>query len=297
MEKSQSNLTADVHKELYKALVNSYNVDKDLFEVYGKAVLLKRDREDKDKDEEPLVGSDQGLKKMKTSKDAEPSKVSKSKESKSNSSQGTKSQPKSSGKSTQAEESVFEGVDTKMPQNQGSDLGNTDDQPNVEAASRHDWFKKPKRPLTSDFDWNTRISVDFRPPQTWISKTGPAYNLLKGTCKSFVELEYNFKECYKSVTDRLDWHNPKGKEYPFDLSKPLPLIEDRGRQVVLVDYFINNDLEYLKGGSSSRKYTTSTTKTKASKYDNIQGIKDMVPSLWSPVKVAYDKYDVWGITH
>ncbi|GKD94190.1 hypothetical protein Tco_1374027 [Tanacetum coccineum] len=49
---------------------------------------------------------------------------------------------------------------------------------------------------------------------------------------------------------------------------------DRGRQVVPVDYFINNDLEYLRGGSLSKKYTTSTTKTKAAKYD-IQGIEDM----------------------
>ncbi|GJT90645.1 hypothetical protein Tco_1079490 [Tanacetum coccineum] len=107
---------------------------------------------------------------------------------------------------------------------------------------------------------------------------GLAFNLLKGTCKSRVELEYNIKECYKDVTDRLDWNNPKGKEYPFDLSKPLLFIMDRGRQVVPVDYFINNDLEHLRGGRSSRKYTTSTTKTKASKYD-IQGIKDMVMSL------------------
>nr|GEU73290.1 hypothetical protein [Tanacetum cinerariifolium] len=39
----------------------------------------------------------------------------------------------------------------------------------------------------------------------------------------------------------------EGQVYPFDLSKPLPLIQDdRGRQVILVDYFINNDLEYLK---------------------------------------------------
>ncbi|GKD62109.1 hypothetical protein Tco_1299618 [Tanacetum coccineum] len=64
-------------------------------------------------------------------------------------------------------------------------------------------------------------------------------------------------------------------EYPFDLKKPLPLIEDRGCQVVPVNYFINNDLEYLKGGSLSRKYTTSTTKTKAAKYNDIQGIEDM----------------------
>ncbi|GKF46973.1 hypothetical protein Tco_0136775, partial [Tanacetum coccineum] len=53
----------------------------------------------------------------------------------------------------------------------------------------------------------------------------PAINLLKGTCKSFMELEYHFEECYKAVTDQLDWNNPEGHEYPFDLSKPLPLIE------------------------------------------------------------------------
>ncbi|GJT53243.1 hypothetical protein Tco_0988297 [Tanacetum coccineum] len=89
----------------------------------------------------------------------------------------------------------------------------------------------------------------------------------------------------------------KGREYPFDLGKPLLLIEDRGRQVVPTDYFINNDLEYLKGGSSSRKYVTSTTRTKAAKYDNIKGIEDIVPTLWSPVKVAYNKHDILGTYH
>ncbi|GJV67357.1 hypothetical protein Tco_1482866 [Tanacetum coccineum] len=48
--------------------------------------------------------------------------------------------------------------------------------------------------------------------------------------------------------------------------KSLPFIKAQGRQVVPADYFFNNDLEYLKGRSSSRKYTTSTTKTKAAKY-------------------------------
>nr|GEW64045.1 hypothetical protein [Tanacetum cinerariifolium] len=108
---------------------------------------------------------------------------------------------------------------------------------------------------------------------------GLAFNLLKGTCKSFAKLEYHFEECYKAVNDRFDWHNPEGCEYPFDLSKPLPLIEDQGRQVVPTDYFINNDLEYLKGRSSSSKYATSITRTKAAKYDNIEGIEDMVPTL------------------
>ncbi|GJT69385.1 hypothetical protein Tco_1028671 [Tanacetum coccineum] len=43
-------------------------------------------------------------------------------------------------------------------------------------------------------------------------------------------------------------------------------------------------------------YTTSTTKTKAAKYD-LPGIKDMVSNIWSPVKVSYDKYALWGILH
>ncbi|GKF91603.1 hypothetical protein Tco_0275304, partial [Tanacetum coccineum] len=101
----------------------------------------------------------------------------------------------------------------------------------------------------------------------------------------------------KAVTDRLDWNNPKGHEYPFDLSKPLPLIEAQGLQVVPANYFFNNDREYLKGASSSGKYTTSTTKAKATKSDNIEGIEDMVSTLWSPVKVAYDKYDMWDMAH
>ncbi|GKF08896.1 hypothetical protein Tco_0043120 [Tanacetum coccineum] len=43
-------------------------------------------------------------------------------------------------------------------------------------------------------------------------------------------------------------------------------------------------------------YTTSTTKTKAAKYD-LLGIEDMVPNIWSPVKIAYDKHALWGISH
>ncbi|GJY05927.1 hypothetical protein Tco_0371867 [Tanacetum coccineum] len=209
-------------------------------------------------------------------------------------SKGTsKSHPKSINKSAQAEEKVFEAGDTQEPQNQGQDMGNTDDQPNVKAVSKHDRFKKPERPPNPDSDWNVRKLVDFRPPQTWISKIaqaekpslsfdelmstpiefsayvmnnlkinnltqehiiGPTFNLFKGTCRSRVKLEYNFEECYKVVTDRLDWNNAEGKEYPFDLSKPLPLIMN-------------------------------------------QGIEDMVPSLWNLVKVAYDRYAVCGISH
>ncbi|GKF61947.1 hypothetical protein Tco_0182001, partial [Tanacetum coccineum] len=82
--------------------------------------------------------------------------------------------------------------------------------------------------------------------------TGPTFELIKGTCKSVVELEYHLEEVFKATNDQLDWHNPEGRPYPHDLSKPLPLVPDiRGRLIILYDHFINNDLEYLKGGSSS----------------------------------------------
>ncbi|GJS16089.1 hypothetical protein Tco_0410561 [Tanacetum coccineum] len=69
--------------------------------------------------------------------------------------------------------------------------------------------------------------------------------------------------------------NPKGGDYPFDLSKPLPLITHGKRQRVPFEYFINNDLKYLQGGVSTMTYTTSTTKTKAAQYD-LPGIEDKV---------------------
>ncbi|GKF47386.1 hypothetical protein Tco_0137188 [Tanacetum coccineum] len=44
---------------------------------------------------------------------------------------------------------------------------------------------------------------------------GPGYNLLKGTCASSIKLEYNMEECFKALTDRLDWNNPEGDRCPF----------------------------------------------------------------------------------
>nr|GEW53803.1 hypothetical protein [Tanacetum cinerariifolium] len=75
---------------------------------------------------------------------------------------------------------------------------------------------------------------------------GPAFSLLKGTCSSSIELEYNFQECFNALTEKLDWNNLEGDRYPFDLSKPLSLQGPPSHQTVVVDYFFNNDLEYLK---------------------------------------------------
>ncbi|GJZ18896.1 hypothetical protein Tco_0555486, partial [Tanacetum coccineum] len=111
---------------------------------------------------------------------------------------------------------------------------------------------------TSDREWNKTKAVDNRPPQSWMIQlaqasgtqssfneflatpidfsafimnklklnnltqdvlTGPTYDLMKGTCNSVVELEYHLEE------------------------------NAQGHQVIPFDHFINNDLEYLKGGS------------------------------------------------
>nr|GEW29852.1 hypothetical protein [Tanacetum cinerariifolium] len=124
-----------------------------------------QDRDDKDKDEGPSARSDRGLKKQKTSKDAEPTTSPKNKDSSSRSSKGTKSQPKSFGKSVHAGEPEFEVGDTDTPQGQ------------------------------------------------------------------------------KGTQEKLGWENPEGGDYPFDLSKRLPLITRGNHQSVPVEFFINNDLK------------------------------------------------------
>nr|GFB62334.1 hypothetical protein [Tanacetum cinerariifolium] len=80
---------------------------------------------------------------------------------------------------------------------------------------------------------------------------------------------------------------------------PLPLIPDnRGRRVIPFERFINNDLEYLRGGASSRKYTTSVTKKKAAYYGHIKWIEDLVPrAMRIQEPINYDRHALWGVSH
>ncbi|GKC84223.1 hypothetical protein Tco_1139940 [Tanacetum coccineum] len=226
MEESKSHLRADYRMKIYDALVESYNTDKDLFNTYGEVFTLKRSRDDKDKDQDISAGSDRGMKRRKSSKEAESPKDQRLKEGKSSSSsKGTShSHHKSSGKSDHAEEPSHIVDDSGVQKNQEFDTCNNNEQPDNEAASKNDWFKKPERPPTPDPDWNKRQQMDFQPAQTWISVTahaekpptlfnelmdtpidfsafvmnqlnisnrtqellvGLAFNLLKGTCKSY----------------------------------------------------------------------------------------------------------------
>nr|GEX84947.1 hypothetical protein [Tanacetum cinerariifolium] len=117
---------------------------------------------------------------------------------------------------------------------------------------------------------------------------GPTYELMKGSCKSLIELEYHLEEVFKATTDQLDWVNLEGQQYPHNLLQPLPLIPDnRGRHVIPFEDFINNDLEYLRGEWHSYKHldwiTARRDDDKLYKFKEgdfkrlrIQGIEDML---------------------
>ncbi|GKC96542.1 hypothetical protein Tco_1161984 [Tanacetum coccineum] len=193
-----------------------------------------------------------------------------------------------------------------MQMDQGEDLGNTDEQPNDEAVPKKDWYKKSSNDISPDPEWNEGKLFDDGPEQSWLNDmakatkppltfdepmhtpidfsafamnrlkidnltkellVGPVYNLLKGTCKSYVELEYTMEECYRALFEQLDWNNPEGHRCPYYRTKPLPMqMSSQCHQFVPADFFFNNDLKYLKGGSNDKKYTASTTKSKATRY-------------------------------
>ncbi|GKD64461.1 hypothetical protein Tco_1306569, partial [Tanacetum coccineum] len=157
--------------------------------------------------------------------------------------EGFKSHHTSTGKSAHAEESIHADKDLEEPTRQEFDIGFSEDQPVNETTHHHDWFQKPTKPPTLDRDWNKTLLATHGPIQPWISNlarkedtrdsfnelmdtpldfsafvmnrlkvdtltpellAGPTFELMKGSCKSLVELEYFLEEVYKATTDQLD---------------------------------------------------------------------------------------------
>ncbi|GKB13133.1 hypothetical protein Tco_0847056 [Tanacetum coccineum] len=129
----------------------------------------------------------------------------------------------------------------------GVQIGFTDDQPNEETSQLPDCFLKPTKPPTPDRDWSKTLPDAHGPVQPWLSSlaqmedpresidtplefpafvmnrlkvdtltpellAGPTFELMKGSCKSLVKLEYFFEEVYKATTDQLDWNNPEDND-------------------------------------------------------------------------------------
>nr|GEX68939.1 uncharacterized mitochondrial protein AtMg00810-like [Tanacetum cinerariifolium] len=257
--------------------------------------LKRRHGDDADKDEEPSVGSDRRSKRRREEKEPKSASAPKEKATRSadRSTQGIKSRQTSASESATAKEPMQTTFEIEEPAHPEFETG-ADDQPIIESSQHPEWFSQQQKTPTSDHDWNKTLPATYESIQPWISElakqsdsrssfnelmdipvdfsaflmnrlrvdtltpellAGPTYKLLKGSCKSLVELEYHLEEVYKATTDQLDWVNPEGQQYPHNLLKPQPLIpNNQGRCVIPFDHFINNDLEYLCGGASSRDF-------------------------------------------
>nr|GFC05794.1 hypothetical protein [Tanacetum cinerariifolium] len=275
---------------------------KTIFDPYGESAILKRRREDDDDQEGPSAGSDRGSKRRR--------------EGGEHASASTPSEP-----ATRVQAGLLQGLNLDRC---------AEDQPIVQTSQHPEWFSQPWKPPTPDRDWNKTLPAIQGSAQSWISElakqadtrskfnelldtpldfsnfimnrlgvdtltpevlAGPTYELMRGSCNSLTELEYHLEEVYKAMTYQLDWVNPEGQQYPHNLLQPLSLIPDNwGRHVIPFAHFINNDLEYLRRGALSRKYTTYVTKTKEADYGHIKWIEDLVPhTMWIQEPINYDK--------
>nr|GEU88284.1 hypothetical protein [Tanacetum cinerariifolium] len=234
--------------------------------------LKRRCDDDEDKDEETSAGPDRGSKRRREGKEPESASTPSETATKSagRSTTGSRSRQASASESAFVEEPVQTTSQMEDPSHPEFEIG-ADDQP-IEQSSQHpELFSQPKKPPSLDRDWNKTLPRVHESIQPWISElakqadtrssfnelidtpldfsnfimnrlrfdtltlkllAGPTYDLVKGSCKSLIELEYHLEEVYKATTDQLDWVNPKGQQYPHNLLQPLPLIPDnRGRLI------------------------------------------------------------------
>nr|GEZ61871.1 hypothetical protein [Tanacetum cinerariifolium] len=235
-------LEAEVLTRSSHSSKTSYSVAADLSEMELKKIIIekmegnKRRDDDADKEEEPSAGPDRGSKRRREGKEPE-----------------SASAPKKT--ATRSAGSIQPWI---------SELAKLSD-------SRSSFNELMDTPLDfSNFLINL-LKVDTLTPELL---AGPTHELMKGSCKSLVELEYQLEEVFKATTDQLDWVNPEGQQYPHNMLKPLPLIpNNRGRRVIPFEHFINNDLEYLRG-------------------------EDLVPrTIWIKEPIGYDKHALWGVSH
>nr|GEY25162.1 retrovirus-related Pol polyprotein from transposon TNT 1-94 [Tanacetum cinerariifolium] len=218
MEGNKSIQRSDEQRNLYKALVEAYKSDKIILDTYEETVTLKRRQDDDvDKDEEPSAGPDQGSKRRKEGKEPE-------------------SKPPSLDRDwNKTVPAVHRSIQPWI-----SELAK-------QADTRSSFNELMDTPMDLSNFLINRLKVDTSTSELL---AGPTYELMKGSCKSLVELEYHLEEVFKATTDQLDWVNPEGQQYPHNLLKPLPLIpNNQGRRVIPFEHFINNDVEYLRGGA------------------------------------------------
>ncbi|GJT38215.1 hypothetical protein Tco_0938080 [Tanacetum coccineum] len=223
---------SDFATPIIEESVKAHAVNEDVIEESVKA-HVKRDRDDDDQDEDPSVGSNQGKPISK------PSKSGKSRSANDTVKEivfemGSDDVDQTFEKMVDASEQPSPDANTEQPS------PNVAANPK---RQKNDWYKKSPSPEPHDPDWNTIKKIDDAREQSWFKEkvniavpsltfdelmstpidfsafamnrlglttltrevlVGHVFNLLKGTCKSYGELEYNFEECFRALPDQLD---------------------------------------------------------------------------------------------
>nr|GEU84965.1 hypothetical protein [Tanacetum cinerariifolium] len=117
----------------------------------------------------------------------------------------------------------------KPDDNLGEDMCNTDEPPIVKADLK-DWFKKTKRPHTSDPEWNKCKTFDNKLTQKWLSnlakeeKPSITFDDLMSTLINFSAFSMNHLQITDLTQDILELHtrDPKDKDSMDMLPRGCP---------------------------------------------------------------------------
>ncbi|GKD51790.1 hypothetical protein Tco_1280766, partial [Tanacetum coccineum] len=178
--------------------VEAYEADKILLDTYGDTITIKRPRDGAYDDQEPSVGTDRGSKRRRSRK--EPASTSAPSET----------TTKTAGKTTSTGSKTHK---KSASQSAPERIKRTKRRKNNQKPTRNERDKKKSEETAKD---QSRISPTQQERQ-WSN-----IELMKGNLKSLTELIF-CEEVYKATTEKLDWINPEGRQYPHDLRQPLPL--------------------------------------------------------------------------
>ncbi|GJZ60250.1 retrovirus-related pol polyprotein from transposon TNT 1-94 [Tanacetum coccineum] len=152
-------------------------------------------RDDEDKDEEPSTGSNRGSKRRRAGKEPESTSAPKEKTSKT-----TRKSTKGPNHITTKPPTHNHDWNKTLPEAHGpvqpwlSSLAQIED-------SHKSFNELMDTPLDFSAFMMNRLKVNTLTPKLLV---GPTFELMKGSCKSLIELEYFFEEVYKATTDQLD---------------------------------------------------------------------------------------------
>nr|GEZ27109.1 hypothetical protein [Tanacetum cinerariifolium] len=285
--------------ELKKILIEKMEGNKE-------SVTLKRHHDnDADKDEEPSVGPDRGSMRRREGKEPESASALEN-------------------ESALEEEPMQTASQMEEPSHLEFNTG-AEDQPIVQSSQHAEWFSQQQKPPSPDRDWNKTVPAVHKSIQPWISKLakqidsrssfnelmdtpldfsnflinrikvdtltpkildGPTYELMKGSCKSLVELEYHLEEVFKATTDQLEWVNPEVGVREKELSC---LMKGSCKSLVELEYHLE---EVFKATTDQLEWVNPEAD-----YRHIKWIEDLVPRIiWIKEPIGYDKHALWGIT-